>query len=80
MAVDLAAHAAGLAARLACEGGPPCGLPRGLTPSGRACTGEYFERKPTPKSLSARELDPQLQERAWRLGSDLVAGAPTNIP
>jgi len=50
------------------------------SPQAGACTGEYFERKPTPKSLSARELDPQLQERAWRLGSDLVAGAPTNIP
>jgi NAD(P)-dependent dehydrogenase (short-subunit alcohol dehydrogenase family) len=41
-------------------------------------TGQYFEAKPTPKRLSAREFDPELQERAWRLGADLVADAPTS--
>jgi NAD(P)-dependent dehydrogenase (short-subunit alcohol dehydrogenase family) len=50
------------------------------SPQAGACTGEYFERKPTPKRLSARELDPGLQEQAWQLGSDLVVGAPTNSP
>jgi hypothetical protein len=48
------------------------------SPEAGACTGGYFERKPTPKRLSARELDPGLQERAWQFGSDLVADAPTN--
>jgi retinol dehydrogenase 14 len=38
-------------------------------------TGQYFEAKPTPRRLSARELDPELQERAWQLGLELVAGA-----
>jgi NAD(P)-dependent dehydrogenase (short-subunit alcohol dehydrogenase family) len=42
-------------------------------------TGQYFEAKPTPKHLSARELDPELQERAWQLGADLVAGALTRL-
>jgi NAD(P)-dependent dehydrogenase (short-subunit alcohol dehydrogenase family) len=41
-------------------------------------TGQYFEGTPTPKRLSARELDPEHQERAWRLGAELVAGAPTS--
>ena len=40
-------------------------------------TGQYFEAKPTPKRLSAREFDPELQERAWQLSLELVAGAPT---
>jgi NAD(P)-dependent dehydrogenase (short-subunit alcohol dehydrogenase family) len=40
-------------------------------------TGAYFEAKPTPRRLSARELDPQLQERAWQLGCQLVAEART---
>jgi NAD(P)-dependent dehydrogenase (short-subunit alcohol dehydrogenase family) len=40
-------------------------------------TGQYFEAKPTPKRLSARELDRELQERAWQLVAELVAGAPT---
>jgi len=40
-------------------------------------TGQYFEGKPTPKRLSARELDPEYQERAWQLGAELVAGAGT---
>jgi retinol dehydrogenase 14 len=40
-------------------------------------TGQYFEAKPTPRRLSARELDRALQERAWELGAELVAGAPT---
>jgi NAD(P)-dependent dehydrogenase (short-subunit alcohol dehydrogenase family) len=43
-------------------------------------TGQYFEAKPTPKRLSARELDPELQERAWQLAAELVAGAPTSRP
>ena len=40
-------------------------------------TGQYFEGKPTPKRLSARELDPEYQERAWQLGCRLVAAAAT---
>jgi retinol dehydrogenase-14 len=40
-------------------------------------TGQYFEAKPTPKRLSARELDPEQQQRAWQLVAELVAGAPT---
>jgi NAD(P)-dependent dehydrogenase (short-subunit alcohol dehydrogenase family) len=40
-------------------------------------TGQYFEAKPTPKRLSARELDPEHQERAWQLGAELVAAAGT---
>jgi NAD(P)-dependent dehydrogenase (short-subunit alcohol dehydrogenase family) len=40
-------------------------------------TGQYFEAKPTPKRLSARELNQELQERAWQLGAELVAGAGT---
>ena len=41
-------------------------------------TGEYFAGKPIPKRLSARELDRENQERAWRLAAELVAGAPTS--
>jgi NAD(P)-dependent dehydrogenase (short-subunit alcohol dehydrogenase family) len=48
------------------------------SPQAGACTGEYFERKQTPKRLSPRERDPGLQERAWQLGSDLVAAVPIN--
>jgi NAD(P)-dependent dehydrogenase (short-subunit alcohol dehydrogenase family) len=51
-----------------------------VSPQAGTYTGQYFERKRTPKPLSARELNPQLQERAWQLGSDLVTGAPTNSP
>jgi NAD(P)-dependent dehydrogenase (short-subunit alcohol dehydrogenase family) len=40
-------------------------------------SGQYFEGTPTPKRLSARELDPEHQERAWQLGAELVAGAGT---
>jgi NAD(P)-dependent dehydrogenase (short-subunit alcohol dehydrogenase family) len=40
-------------------------------------TGAYFEGK--PRCLSARELDPQLQQRAWQLGCQLVAEAPTRL-
>ena len=40
-------------------------------------TGQYFEGTPTPKRLSARELDPEYQQRAWQLGAELVAGAGT---
>jgi NAD(P)-dependent dehydrogenase (short-subunit alcohol dehydrogenase family) len=41
-------------------------------------TGAYFTSKPTPKRLSERELDPEQQERAWQLASQLVADAPTS--
>jgi NAD(P)-dependent dehydrogenase (short-subunit alcohol dehydrogenase family) len=50
-----------------------------LSPEAQAYTGEYFERKRTPKRLSARERDQELQERAWVLGSELVAHAPTSL-
>jgi NAD(P)-dependent dehydrogenase (short-subunit alcohol dehydrogenase family) len=40
-------------------------------------TGQYFEGKPTPKRLSARELDPEYQQRVWQLGAELVAAAGT---
>jgi retinol dehydrogenase 14 len=43
-----------------------------------AYTGEYFSGKPTPTRLSARELNHENQERAWRLAAELVAGAPTS--
>jgi NAD(P)-dependent dehydrogenase (short-subunit alcohol dehydrogenase family) len=49
------------------------------SPEAQAYTGQYFERKRTPKRLSARELDSGLQERAWELGSELVAHAPTSL-
>lgn len=49
------------------------------SPEAQAYTGQYFERKRTPKPLSARELDSGLQERAWALGSELVAHAPTSL-
>jgi NAD(P)-dependent dehydrogenase (short-subunit alcohol dehydrogenase family) len=48
------------------------------SPAATAYTGEYFERPPTPKRLSARELDPQLQDQAWQLAAELLAAAPTN--
>lgn len=41
-------------------------------------TGRYFEGRRTPSRLSARELDPQNQDRAWGLGAELVAAAPTH--
>jgi NAD(P)-dependent dehydrogenase (short-subunit alcohol dehydrogenase family) len=47
------------------------------SPQVSSYTGQYFEGKPTPKRLSARELDPEYQERAWQLGAELVAGAGT---
>jgi NAD(P)-dependent dehydrogenase (short-subunit alcohol dehydrogenase family) len=47
------------------------------SPLAASPTGAYFEAKPTPRRLSARELDPQLQERAWQLGCQLVAEART---
>jgi NAD(P)-dependent dehydrogenase (short-subunit alcohol dehydrogenase family) len=40
-------------------------------------TGQYFERRRTPRRLSARELDPLNQDRAWQLGAELVSTAPT---
>jgi retinol dehydrogenase-14 len=48
------------------------------SPDVAAFTGEYFAGKTRPKRLSARELDPENQERAWRLAEELVAGAPTS--
>jgi NAD(P)-dependent dehydrogenase (short-subunit alcohol dehydrogenase family) len=47
------------------------------SPLAATATGAYFEAKPTPKGLSARELDPLLQERAWQLGRELVSEART---
>ncbi len=40
-------------------------------------TGEYFERRHTPKRLGPRELDRNNQDRAYQLAEDLVASAPT---
>jgi NAD(P)-dependent dehydrogenase (short-subunit alcohol dehydrogenase family) len=48
-----------------------------ISPLAGVATGQYFEGKPTPKRLSARELDRQYQERAWQLGCRLVADAAT---
>jgi NAD(P)-dependent dehydrogenase (short-subunit alcohol dehydrogenase family) len=42
-----------------------------------AITGQYFERNPTPRRLPARHRDPMVQQRAWELGRQLVAEAPT---
>jgi NAD(P)-dependent dehydrogenase (short-subunit alcohol dehydrogenase family) len=42
-----------------------------------AATAHYFEGRPTPRRLPARYLDPALQQRAWQLGCQLVAEAPT---
>jgi NAD(P)-dependent dehydrogenase (short-subunit alcohol dehydrogenase family) len=47
------------------------------SPLAATTTGAYFEAKPIPRRLSARELDAQLQERAWQLGCQLVAEART---
>jgi NAD(P)-dependent dehydrogenase (short-subunit alcohol dehydrogenase family) len=41
-------------------------------------TGQYFEGRRTPSRLSARELDPHSQERAWVLGAELMGTAPTH--
>jgi retinol dehydrogenase-12 len=46
-------------------------------PQAAGFTGRYFEGRRTPSRLSARELDPENQNRAWRLGAELVAAAPT---
>ena len=48
-----------------------------ISPLAGVTTGQYFEGKPTPKRLSARELDRAYQERAWQLGCRLVAAAAT---
>ena len=48
-----------------------------ISPLAGVATGQYFEGKPTPKRLSARELDREYQERAWQLGCRLVADAAT---
>ena len=47
-------------------------------PQAAGYTGRYFEGRRTPSRLSARELDPENQDRAWRLGADLAAAAPTH--
>lgn len=47
------------------------------SPLAGAVTGQYFEAKPMPKRLSARELDHENQERAWQLGCRLAADAAT---
>jgi hypothetical protein len=43
-----------------------------------AYTGQYFEGKRTPAPLTERELNTENQDRAWRLGAELVAAAPTS--
>lgn len=48
------------------------------SPEVSAYTGAYFTGGPTPRQLSARELDEENQERAWRLAAELVATAPTS--
>lgn len=40
-------------------------------------TGRYFERRQTPHRLTPGTLDTRNQDRAWRLGTDLVATART---
>jgi NAD(P)-dependent dehydrogenase (short-subunit alcohol dehydrogenase family) len=45
------------------------------SPLAGAVTGQYFEAKPMPRRLSARELDRENQERAWQLGCRLAADA-----
>ncbi|HEX6325319.1 MAG TPA: SDR family NAD(P)-dependent oxidoreductase [Jiangellaceae bacterium] len=41
-------------------------------------TGRYFEGRRTPSRLSARELDPHIQNRTWDLGAELMTSAPTH--
>lgn len=41
-------------------------------------TGQYFEGRRTPSRLTARALDLPSQDRAWQLGAELVAAAPTH--
>ncbi|HEX6336739.1 MAG TPA: SDR family NAD(P)-dependent oxidoreductase [Jiangellaceae bacterium] len=50
------------------------------SPQTAGYTGRYFEGRRTPSQLSARELDSHNQDRAWRLGAELVATAPTHRP
>jgi NAD(P)-dependent dehydrogenase (short-subunit alcohol dehydrogenase family) len=47
------------------------------SPLAGGATGQYFEAKPMPRRLSARELDRENQERAWQLGCRLAADAAT---
>ena len=47
------------------------------SPVAGAITGQYFEGGLRPRHLSARELDLRLQQRAWQLGDQLLARAPT---
>jgi NAD(P)-dependent dehydrogenase (short-subunit alcohol dehydrogenase family) len=47
------------------------------SPTAAAYTGRYFEGHRKPTRLSARELDPHNQDRAWHLGSELTSNAAT---
>jgi retinol dehydrogenase-14 len=47
-----------------------------VSPLAGATTGQYFERGLRLQRLSARELDPQMQQRARQLGEQLMAQAP----
>jgi NAD(P)-dependent dehydrogenase (short-subunit alcohol dehydrogenase family) len=47
------------------------------SPVAGASSGHYFESGLRPRQLPARALDPQRQQRAWELGDQLVARAPT---
>lgn len=48
------------------------------SPDTAAYTGRYFEGRAAPSRLSARQLDPQAQDRAWTLGEELMRTAPTH--
>lgn len=48
------------------------------SPETATYTGRYFEGRHTPSQLSARELDPHIQHRAWDLGAELMTTAPTH--
>jgi NAD(P)-dependent dehydrogenase (short-subunit alcohol dehydrogenase family) len=45
------------------------------SPVAGAATGQYFERGLRPNRLSARELDPRIQQRAWQLGELMTQAA-----
>jgi len=47
------------------------------SPDTAAYTGRYFEGRAMPSRLSARELDPHNQDRAWTLGNERMTAAPT---
>jgi hypothetical protein len=48
------------------------------SPETAGYSGGYFEGRHTPSRLSARELDPHIQNRAWDLGAELMTTAPTH--